>query len=163
MLCAMDLATADLMDRDDGSLQSCTVQFRSFGRKRRFHGSARTLRTRDDNAQVKALLAQPGNGGILVIDGGGSLRCALLGDQLATLGAANGWSGVIIHGAVRDTAALAGIDLGIKALGSNPRKSAKLGNGAIDGAVTFGDITIRPGDWVYADDDGIVVSPRRLH
>ncbi|MBS0662725.1 MAG: ribonuclease E activity regulator RraA [Verrucomicrobia bacterium] len=159
----MHLSTADLMDRGDPSLQSCTLQFRQFGRKRAFFGAARTLRTIEDNAQVRELLSGPGAGAVLVVDGGGSLRAALLGDQLASLGARNGWSGVILHGAVRDAAALAAIDLGIKALGTNPRKSAKLGTGTIDVPVAFGDVTVRPADWVYADDDGIVVSARPLH
>ncbi len=159
----MNIATADLMDRADAGLQSCTTQFHQYGARRAFHGPVRTLRTREDNAQVRSLLSTPGLGAVLVVDGGGSLRTALLGDQLAALGAANGWSGVILHGAVRDVTALARIELGIKALGSNPRKSAKLATGAMDVPVTFGDTTFRPGDWVYSDDDGIVVSERKLH
>lgn len=159
----MHLSTADLMDRGDPSLQSCSLQFRQFGKRRSFFGPAHTLKTREDNAQVRSLLSGPGADAVLVIDGGGSLRTALLGDQLAALGSAHGWSGVIINGAVRDSAALAAVDLGIMALGTNPRKSAKLAIGTVDVPVSFGDVTIRPGDWVYADDDGIVVSAGPLH
>lgn len=159
----MKIATADLMDRDEPSLQSCSTQFRQFGGRRNFHGQIRTLTTLEDNALVKQILSTPGAGAVLVVDGGGSLRTALTGDLIAGLAQSNGWSGVILHGAVRDTEALARIDLGIKALGSNPRKSAKKATGSIDVAITFGDVTFKPGEWLYSDDDGIVVSARQLH
>ncbi len=159
----MKIATADLMDRMEPDLQSCSVQFLQFGGLRAFHGPMRTVQTHEDNALLKQLLATPGAGAVLVVDGGGSLRTALLGDVLAGLAYANSWSGVILHGAVRDVAALADVTIGIKALGSNPRKSAKLGTGAIDVPVSFGDVIFRPGEWLYADDDGIVVSPRCMH
>ncbi|GAB3135234.1 hypothetical protein GCM10027161_14260 [Microbispora hainanensis] len=100
---------------------------------------------------------------MLVADGGGSLRTALLGDMIAASAAENGWAGVVINGAVRDTAALAGLDLGIKALGTNPRKSAKTGLGEVDVPVSFGDVTFAPGAWLYSDEDGILVSDHRLH
>lgn len=159
----MMIATADLMDRTEPDLQSCCLQLRHYGGLRSFCGPVRTLQTYEDNALVKQLLCTPGTGAVLVVDGGGSLRTALLGDVLAGLACANGWSGVILHGAVRDAATLAGTAIGIKALGSNPRKSTKQGTGAVDVPVSFGDVTFRPGEWLYADDDGIVVSPRRLH
>jgi regulator of ribonuclease activity A len=95
---------------------------------------------------------------VLVVDGAGSLRTALLGDQLAELGRSNGWAGVIVHGAVRDAATLETIDFGVKALGTNPRKSAKAGSGTIDVAVSFGSATFHPGDWLCSDEDGIVVA-----
>jgi regulator of ribonuclease activity A len=163
MLPAMSIATADLMDRTDVTLQSCSTQFRQFGGRKAFHGRIRTLRTLEDNAQVKQLLSTAGDDCVLVVDGGGSFRTALLGDALASLAVTNRWRGVILFGAVRDVAALANVDLGIKALGSNPRKSAKEATGSIDVPVTFGDATFNPGAWVYSDDDGIVVSPRALH
>ncbi|MDB6126386.1 MAG: rraA [Verrucomicrobia bacterium] len=159
----MKIATADLMDRDEPSLQSCSVQFRQFGAKQHFHGQIRTISTREDNALVKQVLSTPGNGAVLVVDGGGSLRTALVGDVIADLAFTNGWGGLILHGAVRDAAALGNIEIGIKALGTNPRKSAKKATGSVDVAVTFGDVTFTPGHWLYADNDGVVTSAQRLH
>jgi regulator of ribonuclease activity A len=127
-----------------------------------FHGPVRTIKALEDNALIKQVLAEPGKGAVLVVDGGGSLRTALLGDLIAASAAASGWAGVIIFGAVRDTAALAGIELGIKALGTNPRKSAKRATGKVDVPVTFGGATFAPGSWVYCDDDGVVVSAGQL-
>jgi regulator of ribonuclease activity A len=111
---------------------------------------------------VKRVLGGPGDGAVLVVDGGGSLDTALLGDLLAAMGRDNGWSGVVVHGAVRDTVALGAIGFGVKALGSNPRKSAKQGAGEVDVPVSFGGADFRPGRWVYCDEDGIVVARRRL-
>ena len=158
----MGIPTADLIDQFGDRLQSCELQFRQFGGQATFSGPVRTLRTREDNAQIRDLLSAPGHGAVLVVDGGGSLRTALLGDRLAGLAHANGWAGLILHGAVRDVAALGRIAIGIKALGSNPRKSGKAGTGAVDVPVTFGGVTFAPGNWVYSDEDGIVVAPQRL-
>ncbi|MBX6386722.1 MAG: ribonuclease E activity regulator RraA [Microbispora sp.] len=158
----MSFATADLYDVYGDALRSCVTQFRSYGSRTRFSGRISTIRCFEDNALVKQVLATPGEGRVLVVDGGGSLRTALLGDVIATSAMEHGWAGVVINGAVRDTAALARLDLGIKALGANPRKSAKTGRGEIDVPVTFGDVTFTPGDWLYSDEDGIVVSDRRL-
>ncbi len=158
----MSFLTADLIDRHGDVLASCETQFRQYGGRKLFHGPVRTIRTREDNALIKKLLGEPGSGAVLVVDGGGSLRTALLGDMIATSALEHGWAGVILHGAVRDTMALGRIDLGIKALGSNPRKSAKAMTGAVDVPVTFGGATFTPGHWVYSDDDGLVVSPRQL-
>jgi regulator of ribonuclease activity A len=151
-------STADLFDAAGERCQSCSVQFRSFGGRRAFAGKIRTLRCHADNALVRRALETSATGDVLVVDGGGFLGAALLGDQLATLGATHGWSGVVIHGAVRDSIALAAIDFGVKALGTNPQRGAKLGTGEIDPAVTFGGVTFTPGHWLYADDDGILVS-----
>ena len=158
----MAFATADLIDAHGGELQSCELQFRQFGGRRLFHGPVRTIRTLEDNALIKRLLAEPGNGAVLVVDGAGSLKTALMGDLIAASALANNWAGVILWGAVRDVLALGKIELGIKALGSNPRKSAKIGAGAIDVPVSFGGATFAPGNWVYSDDDGIVVATRSL-
>lgn len=152
------MATADLMDERDAELESCELQLRQFGARRAFAGRVRTVRCREDNVLLRRTLEQPGAGQVLVVDGGGSLRTALLGDVIAGLAAGNGWEGVVINGAVRDTAALAAIDLGIKALGSQPRRSAKLGAGEADVAVTFGGATFRPGAELWSDEDGIVVT-----
>jgi len=158
----MTFLTADLIDAHGDRLQSCATQFRSYGRRPRFHGPVRTVLTLEDNALLKDLLGRPGGGAVLVVDGGGSLRTALLGDQIGTAAQRNGWAGVILHGAVRDTVALGALDLGIKALGSNPRKSAKLAAGRVDVPVSFGDATFTPGAWVYSDEDGIVISAVEL-
>lgn len=110
-----------------------------------------------DNALLKSVLSEPGNGGVLVIDGDGSLHAALVGDVIAGLGVENGWAGLIINGAVHDSATLRTLDIGIKALGTNPRKSTKTGDGQRDMPVEFGGVTFTPGDIAYCDDDGIVV------
>ncbi len=156
----MILSTADLVDAHSDSLRSCETQFRQFGGRPSFLGPVRTVKTVEDNALIKQVLSGPGEGAVLVIDGGGSLRSALIGDVIAGLGVKNGWSGIVVRGAVRDTLALAGLDIGIKALGSNPWRSAKAGAGEIDVTVSFGGVEFRPGDWLYSDPDGIVVSTR---
>jgi regulator of ribonuclease activity A len=153
----MDFRTADLVDEHGEALQSLDLQLRQFGGRRRFHGPMRTVACFQDNALVKKVLSEPGNGAVLVVDGGGSLHTALVGDLIAALAQDNGWAGLVVNGAVRDTEALAGLDIGIKALGSNPRKSAKLAAGQVDVAVSFGGVTFRPGDHLYSDEDGVVV------
>ncbi|MFC7326391.1 ribonuclease E activity regulator RraA [Marinactinospora rubrisoli] len=155
-------ATADLVDAHGDALTSCETQFRRYGGRSRFHGPIATIRCHEDNALVKEVLNTPGDGRVLVVDGGGSLRTALMGDLIAAAAVRNGWAGVVIHGAVRDVAALAGLDLGVKALGSNPRKSAKTGAGVRDVPVVFGNTVFTPGAWLYGDEDGIVVSDRPL-
>ncbi|MCE4235054.1 ribonuclease E activity regulator RraA, partial [Mycobacterium tuberculosis] len=116
-----------------------------------------TVRCFQDNALLKSVLSQPSAGGVLVIDGAGSLHTALVGDVIAELARSTGWTGLIVHGAVRDAAALRGIDIGIKALGTNPRKSTKTGAGERDVEITLGGVTFVPGDIAYSDDDGIIV------
>ena len=153
----MDISTADLVDQHGEALQSCDLQLRQFGGRGRFHGPIRTVACFQDNALVKKVLSQPGDGAVLVVDGDGSLHTALVGDLIAGLAEASGWAGLVVNGADRDVAALAGLDIGIKALGSNPRKSAKLGAGQVDVPVTFGGVTFRPGEHLYSDEDGVVV------
>jgi regulator of ribonuclease activity A len=150
-------ATADLYDEHGDALQSCDQQFRQFRGRSRFSGPAITVACHEDNALLKSVLSEPGEGRVLVVDGGGSLHTALMGDLIAGLAVENGWSGAIINGAVRDVATLRTLDLGIKALGSNPRKSTKTGAGERDVPVEFGSVTFTPGDEVFSDDDGIVV------
>jgi regulator of ribonuclease activity A len=157
----MSFTTADLIDAHE-ELQSCDLQFRSFGRSQRFSGVISTVRCRHDNALVKRALSQPGAGRVLVIDGDGSMHCALVGDVIAGMAVSNGWAGIVVHGAIRDSAAIAMLDLGIKALGTNPRKSAKGGAGEIDLPVEFGGVCFTPGDYLYVDEDGIVASARAL-
>ncbi len=149
--------TADLVDEHGEVIASCDQQLRQFGGRRLFTGVVRTVACLEDNALVKSTLAQAGAGQVLVVDGGGSLHTALMGDLIAATAVANGWAGVVINGAVRDVAALRRLDLGVKALGSNPRKSSKDGRGESDVPVTFGGVQFRPGQQLWSDDDGIVV------
>jgi regulator of ribonuclease activity A len=154
------IPTADLVDEHGDALQSCETQLRQFGGRREFAGDIVTVRCHQDNALLKSVLQEPGEGRVLVVDGGGSLGTALLGDLIGAIAQDNGWSGVVINGAVRDSVALAGLAVGIKALGTNPRKSGKTGAGERDVAVTFGGTTFRPGARLWSDDDGIVVLDR---
>lgn len=149
---------ADRMDELGDAADSCALQLRQFGRRKEFDGPIRTLRCHEDIGLLRELLAQPGDGAVLVVDGRSSLHCALFGDRLATSAVQNGWSGLVIAGAVRDTRALADIDLGIKAVGSNPRRGAADGIGEIDVPVSFGGTTFVPGRHVWCDDDGVVVT-----
>jgi regulator of ribonuclease activity A len=158
----MDFATADLIDDFGDELRSCETQFRQYGGRAAFAGPVSTVRCHRDNGLVKRVLNTPGEGRVLVVDGAGSLASALMGDMIAASAVANGWAGVVINGAVRDVVALRGLDLGVKALGSNPRKSAKDGAGEVDVPVTFGGAEFRAGDWLYSDEDGIVVATRAL-
>jgi regulator of ribonuclease activity A len=150
-------ATADLVDNIGPDVGSCDVQFRQFGGRTEFAGPISTVRCFQDNALLKSILSQPSTGGVLVVDGAGSLHSALVGDLIAELARSNGWAGLIINGAVRDAAALRGIDIGIKALGTNPRKSTKTGDGERDVEISLGGVTFAPGKIAYSDDDGIVV------
>ena len=158
----MSFATADLVDDHADVVRSCDVQFRQFGKRLRFHGTVRTIKCANDNQLIKQTLATPGNGAVLVVDGGASLQSALVGDLMAALAQKNGWAGLVIWGAIRDAVALADIDIGIKALGSNPWKSKKDGVGQVDVPLSFGGVEFLPGSWVYSDEDGILVSPRQL-
>lgn len=153
-----NFSTADLIDTAPDT-PSCEIQFRQFGRKTCFSGRIRTVKCDRDNGLVKQLMNTSSNGEVLVVDGNGSLASALMGDMIAGAGAANGWSGAVIFGAIRDSNAIGLMDFGVKALGTNPRKSAKEGAGQTDVPVSFGNVTFRPGDYIYCDDDGILVSP----
>lgn len=149
--------TADLVDSIGADVRSCDTQFRQLGGRAEFAGPISTVRCFQDNALLKSVLSEPGDGGVLVIDGAGSLHTALVGDVIAELARSNGWAGLIINGAVRDSAALRGMDIGVKALGTNPRKSTKTGAGERDVEITLGGVTFVPGEIAYSDDDGIVV------
>ena len=153
----MDFTTCDLYDADE-SLQSVSLQLANFGGRPRFTGPVRTVRCHRDNGLVKSVLNSPGAGAVLVVDGGGSLESALMGDLIAAAATANGWAGVVIHGAIRDRVAIAGLDLGVKALGSNPRKSAKDSVGDVDAVLEFGGVVFRPGATLWSDEDGILVT-----
>lgn len=153
-----DFTTCDLYDADE-SLQSLSLQLLNLGGKARFTGPLRTISCFRDNGLVKELLNSPGNGGVLVVDGAGSLESALMGDLMATAAINNGWSGVVINGVVRDRVDLAQMDIGVRALGSNPRKSVKDGLGQIDIPVQFGGVTFVPGATLWSDEDGVLVTP----
>jgi len=150
-------ATADLVDEIYPEVRSCDLQLRNYGAVPAFAGRITTVRCFQDNALLKSILSTPGEGGVLVVDGGGSMHTALVGDIIAGLAAQNGWAGIIVHGVVRDAAALRTIAVGIKALGTNPRKGTKTGAGERDIEVSFGGVTFVPGDIAYSDEDGIVV------
>ena len=154
-------ATADLVDDHGDALASIPVQFRRFGSVSQFAGPAVTVKCFEDNALLKQTLAEyPEPAGcVLVVDGGGSLRTALVGDLIAALAVEHGWAGLIVHGAIRDSVAIDALPIGVKALGTNPRKSTKTGAGAVDVDVEIGGVRITPGQTVHSDEDGIVVLP----
>jgi regulator of ribonuclease activity A len=159
----MTMATADLCDSHP-DLQVCAPIFHDYGGSAAFAGSIATLKVFEDNALVRSTLESAGHGRVLVIDGGGSLRCALVGGQLGELALKNHWAGLIVFGCVRDSAELAVQNVGIKALATHPRKSEKgLHTGHADRIVEFAGVRFTPGAWVYADVDGIVVASTRLH
>ena len=136
--------------------------FRDFGGQRAFHGAIATVKLFEDNALVRSILETPGAGRVLVVDGGGSMRCALLGDQLAELAVRNGWAGVVVHGCIRDSEAIGQLPLGVKALATHPLKSIKRGEGQREIPVRFAGVQFRPGAWLYADGDGLIVSEQPL-
>ena len=152
-------ATVDLCDEHEAQAQSCDVAWRRFGGRTAFAGRAATVRCFEDNVLMKQALTEPGEGRVLVVDAGGSTRVALMGDLVAQLAVDNGWTGVVILGAVRDIAALATLPLGVVALGCVPRRSLKNGLGERDIEVTIGGALVRPGDAVYVDEDGVLVLP----
>jgi regulator of ribonuclease activity A len=154
------MTTSDLFDAHPGS-GSCETQLRQFGGARTFSGAIATVRCHEDNVLLRAAVAEPGEGRVLVVDGGGSFGCALIGDNIAELALANGWAGIVVHGCVRDVAALAELPIGIKALGTNPRPSRKDGAGEVNVPVTFGGVEFTPGATLHADDDGVIVLARR--
>ncbi|HEX5379447.1 MAG TPA: ribonuclease E activity regulator RraA [Phenylobacterium sp.] len=155
----MTTSVADLCDEHEDEIEVCVAPFRDFGGRIAFSGPIRTVRCFEDNSLVKATLAEPGEGSVLVVDGGGSLRRALVGDMLAADAVKNGWAGIVVNGAVRDTAVLASLEVGVKALGSIPMRSVKRGEGVVDTPVAFGGVVFVPGDILHADEDGVAVLP----
>lgn len=152
--------TADVCDRLEGTVRTCAVQLRVYGARVPFAGEVDTVSCVEDNALVREALSRPGRGRVLVVDGAGSLRTALLGDVMARMAAENGWAGVVVNGAVRDVARLREIDFGVAALGSNPHRSGKTGAGTAGTPVSFGDVVFTPGDTVHVDEDGVALVPR---
>jgi regulator of ribonuclease activity A len=158
----MSLATTDLSDAHPDT-QVCEPIFRDFGGKTAFHGAIKTLKIFEDNAIVRATLETPGEGRVLVVDAGGSTRCAVVGGNLGQLAVKNNWAGLVVYGYIRDSAEIGAQAVGVKALGLHPRKSEKgLHSAQQDRPVSFAGVTFRPGAWLYADADGIVVSDQPI-
>lgn len=157
-----EFATADLYDANEDKVQVALPMFADFGGRLTFSGPLSTVKVHEDNTLVRQALEEQGKGRVLVVDGGESLRCALVGDMLAELGRDNGWNGIIVSGCIRDSAVIAGIDIGVKAIGTNPRKSLKLNAGQRDIPVSFAGVTFTPGEYLYADEDGILLSKAAL-
>lgn len=158
----MDIHTADLCDQFESELRICAPMFRSYGGRAAFGGQITTLKLFEDNGLVRKALEAPGNGRVLVVDGGGSMRRALVGDQIAALAVKNGWAGIVVYGCIRDSAAIGGMDIGVCALGTHPLKTVKRNEGQVDLTVSFGGIDFVPGHYLYADADGVIVCPRSL-
>ena len=154
-------STPDLTDAHPDVL-AIELQFTSFGFLKKFCGQAVTIKCHEDNSLVKQCVAEPGEGRVIVVDGGGSLRRALLGDMLAELAVSNGWAGLVINGAIRDVDEIAATAIGVQALGRCALKTEKLGVGQRDVPIAFGGVTIAPGDYVFADNNAVIVSPRPL-
>ena len=156
------IITADLYDEHGEQLQVLDAQFRSFGRVRAFAGPAATLRSFENHHPVRAFVEEPGEGRVLVVDGEGSLRCGLMGDLLAEIAIRNGWVGAVILGAVRDSRGMGKLDFGVKALGTTARRAAHAIPGERQVTLTMAGAIIQPGDWVYADEDAVLISREKL-
>lgn len=152
----------DLCDEFSDHLQICDPIFTDFGAKLEFAGPISTVKCFEDNTLVRAALEEPGEGKVLVVDGGASDRCALLGDNLAQLAIDNDWAGIVVYGCIRDSGEISQMDVAVKALNAHPKKSSKKGAGERDNPVRFAGVSFMPGDWLYADLDGIVVSGSEL-
>ena len=160
---AMTIATADLYDQHQAKVQVLDyIGLKDFGGKPQFWGQVKTLKCYEDNTLVRTALSENGKGKVLVVDGGGSTRHALLGDMLGELAVKNGWEGIVINGMVRDSVALLKLNLGVKALGTNPAKTEKSNQGILDVTLRIGGVSIQSGDWLYADEDGILLSKEVL-
>lgn len=153
--------TCDLCDACDDALP-CALPWRSFGQRRAFAGFIETLKVFEDIALMRETVSQPGHGRVLVIDGGGSLRRALFGDLLAGVASRNGWAGLVIHGAIRDSAEIDGMDIGVKALGTVPKRGTRTGAGERGVPLEFGGVRLEPGQRLVADEDGVVLLPMGL-
>lgn len=162
----MTFKTPDLCDQHEAELgrglRVVAPMFQRYGGRIAFSGQIVTLKLFEDNSLVREVLGQPGQGKVLVVDGGGSLRCALVGDQLAILAQKNGWEGIVVYGCIRDSGDINQLDIGVRALNTHPQKSIKKGVGDKDIAVTFGGVTFNPGEYLYADEDGVLVSSQPL-
>lgn len=159
----MNFKTTDICDEFPERVEVCEPLFTSYGATRSFSGPISTVKVHEDNVLVREALEEVPAGTVLVVDGGGSKRCALLGDKLASIAASRNLAGIVINGCVRDSRELSGIEVGILALASHPLKSGKAGEGKRDVSVGFGSVTWSPGNYVYADEDGVVLAAESLH
>ena len=155
-------ATTDLCDAHEADVQVLTLPWLDLGGRRAFHGRISTIKAFEDNSRVREAVAEPGVGRVLVVDGAGSMARAMLGDLLDAKAVENGWEGIVIVGAIRDSAVIAKLDLGVKALGRCPRKTEKLGDGRRDVPLEIAGIAVAPGQWLYADADGVIVAGAAL-
>ena len=158
----MEKTTPDLCDEYEDVVRVLDPLFTNYGGKKAFSGQAVTVKCFEDNSKVKELVATDGTGKVMVVDAGGSMRRACLGDMLAEKAVANGWQGIIMYGCIRDVDVITQLGLGVQALGCHPMKTEKRGVGDVNVDVTFAGVTVRPGDYVYADNNGIIVSAREL-
>ena len=158
----MSFLTTDLYDANEGRVAVVEPMFRAYGGRARFAGQVVTLKVYEDNTRVREVLAEPGQGKILVVDGGGSRRCALLGDQIAELAVKNGWEGVVVYGCIRDSVAINALDIGVRALDTNPKKTVKRNEEQRDLVLAFGAVEFVPGHWLYVDEDGLLLSATPL-
>lgn len=156
-------STPDLCDEHPDQIRVLDPIFKNYGGKHLFSGKVITIKCHEDNSLVKQWATEPGKGRVMVVDGGGSLRCALLGDLIAASAVENGWSGLVINGCIRDCDEIAALDLGVKALNTIPVKTDKRGIGDLNVPVTFAGQTIKPGNWIYADNNGIIISKSPLY
>ncbi len=163
----MSFATCDLCDANEDKLAVGTLAvlppvFRPFGQLVKFAGPAATLKVFEDNALVRATLETPGEGRVLVVDGGASLRCALVGGNLGQLAENNGWAGIVVNGCVRDSDEINACRIGVRALATHPQRSVRKGAGERDLPVSIAGVMVRPGNWIYADADGVLVAAAKL-
>ena len=158
----MQHATADLCDKHIDKLQVAEPIFVDFGAIACFEGEVHTLKVFEDNTLVRSALEQDGTGKVLVIDGGGSFRCALVGDNLVALAIQNNWRGMVVYGCIRDSKQISEMEIGVKALNTNPTKSVKRNEGQENIDIRFAGVDFKPGAYLYADEDGIVVSDFQL-
>lgn len=154
----MSFLTTDLYDANEGKVAVVEPMFRAYGGRPRFAGQVVTLKVYEDNTRVREVLGERGKGKILVVDGGGSKRCALLGDQIAELAVKNGWEGIVIYGCIRDSVAINALDIGVRALDTNPKKTVKRNEGQRDLVLAFGAVEFVPDHWLYVDEDGLLLS-----
>lgn len=158
----MEIVTPDLCDEFAECISVVQPMFNNYGGRKAFGGEIVTVKCFEDNSVVKAQVDQPGKGKVMVVDGGGSMRAALLGDMLAEKAASNGWEGIIIYGCIRDVDVIGQTELGVQALRTHPMKTDKRGIGDLNVPVTFGGVTFIPGQYVYADNNGVIVSTKSL-
>ena len=158
----MDYTTPDLCDDNPDLIQVVEPVFTNFGGKRSFGGEIVTIKCFEDNSLVKEHAGYPGSGKVMVVDGGGSLRKALLGDMIAANAVKNGWEGLVIFGCIRDVDAIGSLDLGVQALNTIPLKTEKLGVGELNLPIQFAGANFKPGEFIYADNNGIITSPKAL-